>query len=174
MSEAELTDSQLQARGRALSHPLRLRILRVCQEPRTNKELAEIFEMNTGTMLHHVRTLVKAGFLTAEAERSGAQGAREVPYIATGLSWKTPIPRQSRVLVEAFNQEIAALLPEDRPSMAWLGLRLSQEHRDELTQRLRDLAEEFKQRGPDSDGERVSLFFSLHDDRTVPAAEAIS
>ena len=167
MNDTAPTDAELQARGRALSHPLRVRVLRVCQEPHTNKQLAEIFDVNTGTMLHHVRTLVKTGFLAPQPERAGAQGAREVPYLATGLSWKTPIPRASEVLVEVFNQEISALHPEDTPAMAWLGLRLSVEHREELGQRLRDLADEFKERGSDDEGDRVSLFISLHPDRTA-------
>ena len=75
-------------RGRALASPLRLRILRLCRfEARTNKQLAELLGLNPGTMLHHVRTLVKTGFLRAEPERAGVQGAREVPYRATGASW---------------------------------------------------------------------------------------
>ena len=78
---------------RAISSPLRLRVLRLCAfESRTNKELAELLGVNPGTMLHHVRTLVQTGYLAAEPERAGAQGAREVPYRATGLSWRTPMP----------------------------------------------------------------------------------
>ena len=164
---APLSDAEQQARARALSHPLRMRVIRACQEPRTNKELAEIFGVNTGTMLHHVRTLVRTGFLAAQAERAGAQGAREVPYLATGLSWRTPLPQGSRILYDVFAQEVAALEPDDEAVMAWLGLRLNDEHREELAQRLRDLANEFKERGSDDEGERFSLFLSLHPDRTA-------
>ena len=101
------TDPADEARLRALSSPLRLRVLRLCAfESRTNKELAELLGVNPGTMLHHVRTLVQTGFLAAQPERIGAQGAREVPYRATGLSWRTPMPHRSRVLVEVFLQQI--------------------------------------------------------------------
>src|SRR4051794_4556913 len=44
---------------KALSHPLRLRILRLClDEPKTNRELADRLDANPATVLHHVRTLV--------------------------------------------------------------------------------------------------------------------
>lgn len=158
-------DAEALARGRALSSPLRLRVLRLCgYEARTNKELAELLDVNPGTMLHHVRTLVQTGFLAAEAERAGAKGAREVPYRATGLSWRTPLPDGGRVLVDTFLQQIEGLEAEQLRTI-WLGLQLSAEHRDELERRLGELAEEFKQREPDPDGEPVSLFVTLHTDR---------
>ncbi len=106
--------AEAQAMARALSSPLRLRALRLCAfESRTNKELAELLGMNPGTMLHHVRTLVQTGFLEAEPERAGARGAREVPYRATGLSWRTSMPEGRRVLVEMFLQQIEGLAPEE-------------------------------------------------------------
>lgn len=157
-----------QERMRALSSPLRLRVLRLCQEPRTNKELAELLDVNPGTMLHHVRTLVRTGFLEAQADRSGSQGAREVPYRSTGLSWNTPLPRGSRVLFEVFTQQVANLQPDDDMDTTWLGLRLNKQHREELAQRLHDLANEFKERDPDPDGEPYSLFTAFHVDRTSP------
>src|SRR5918993_3780013 len=86
-------DPEAEARIRALSSATRLRVLRLCAfESRTNKELAELLDLNPGTMLHHVRTLVQTGYLAAEPERSGAQGSREIPYRATGLSWRTSMP----------------------------------------------------------------------------------
>ena len=157
-----------EARLRALSSPLRLRVLRLCAfEARTNKELAELLEVNPGTMLHHVRTLVQTGFLRADPERTGAQGAREVPYRATGLSWRTPMPDRSRVLVEVFLQQIEGVEPGDLDT-TWLGLKLNAEHKEELQQRIRDLLEEFKDREPDPDGETYSLFTALHPDLNPP------
>ena len=76
----EDADAESQAKARALSSPLRMRILRLCAfEARTNKELADVLGVNPGTMLHHVRTLVQTDFLAAEPARLGRQGAREVP-----------------------------------------------------------------------------------------------
>jgi DNA-binding transcriptional ArsR family regulator len=163
-------DPVAQARIRALSSPTRLRILRLCAfESRTNKELAELLDLNPGTMLHHVRTLVQTGFLVAEPDRVGAQGAREVPYRATGLSWRTPVPGGSLVMVETFLQQIAGLPPDD-VNTTWLGLKLTDEHKAELERRMLELAQEFKERGPDADGKPYSLFTALHPDLNPPAA----
>ncbi|MEZ3162183.1 winged helix-turn-helix domain-containing protein [Microbacterium sp. BWT-B31] len=157
-----------EARMRALSSPLRLRVLRLCAfEARTNKELAELLGVNPGTMLHHVRTLVQTGFLAAEPERTGAQGAREVPYRATGLSWRTSMPGGSPVLVDVFLQQIQGLAP-DALDITWLGLKLNAEHKAELEQRLYALVQEFKERGPDADGETYSLFTAFHPDENPP------
>ncbi|WP_307785450.1 winged helix-turn-helix domain-containing protein [Microbacterium hibisci] len=157
-------DPEAEARMRALSSPLRLRVLRLCAfEARTNKELAELLGLNPGTMLHHVRTLVQTGYLAAEPERSGAQGAREVPYRATGLSWRTSMPGGSPVLIETFLQQIEGVDPEDLDA-TWLGLKLNAEHKTEFQQRLYELVNEFKERGPDADGDTYSFFSTLHPD----------
>ena len=154
---------------RAISSPLRLRVLRLCAfESRTNKELAELLDVNPGTMLHHVRTLVQTGYLAAEPERAGAQGAREIPYRATGLSWRTSMPSGSRVLVETFLQQIERLDDDDLDT-TWLGLKLNDEHKAELVDRLFDLVSEFKERGPDADGKTYSLFTAFHPDDNPPA-----
>lgn len=157
-------DPEAEARLRALSSPLRLRVLRLCAfEPRTNKELAELLDMNPGTMLHHVRTLVQTGFLAAEPERFGTQGAREVPYRATGASWRAPLPKRSRILVEVFLQQIETVDPSELHT-TWLGLKLSDDHRDEFERRLHELLVEFKERPADPDGETYSVFTAFHPD----------
>ncbi|MBA2554206.1 MAG: winged helix-turn-helix transcriptional regulator, partial [Geodermatophilaceae bacterium] len=70
------------AEARALSSTFRLRILRACLgEPMTNKQIAQRLGRNPATVLHHVRLLVEQGFLAPTAERRGARGAREVPYL---------------------------------------------------------------------------------------------
>jgi DNA-binding transcriptional ArsR family regulator len=155
--------------ARALSSPLRLRVLRLCAfDARTNKEIAELLDVNPGTMLHHVRTLVEAGMLEAQPERIGPRGAREVPYRATGLSWRTEVPGQSVVLVETMRQQLQGVDPED-VRVVWMGLRLNAEHRDELDRRLLELVTEFKERGPDPDGEAASLVIVTHPDLNPPA-----
>lgn len=159
-------DEQAQAEfvARALSSPLRMRILRLCAfDARTNKELAELLGVKPGTMLHHVRTLVEAGMLAPQAERTGTRGAREVPYKATGLSWRTPVPGMSPILIETMRQQLQGVDPEEI-GVIWLGLRLNAEHRAELDRRLTELAVEFKNRGPDADGEAASLVIITHPD----------
>lgn len=162
-------DPEAEARMRALSSPLRLRVLRLCAfESRTNKELAELLGMNPGTMLHHVRTLVQTGYLAAEPERAGAQGAREVPYRATGLSWRTSMPGGSPVLIETFLQQIEGV-PDDELDVTWLGLKINAEHKAEFQRRLYELVNEFKERGADADGATYSFFSTLHPDDNPPA-----
>ena len=65
------------AEARALASALRLRILRVClDEQHTNKEIATVLGMDPATTLHHVRTLLRTGFLAAQPEQRGAQIGR--------------------------------------------------------------------------------------------------
>jgi len=74
--------------ARALAHPLRLRILRLCLDnARTNSELATALGQKPATMLYHVRTLLRTGFLAEEPSRPGPRGTVEKPYRATGKSW---------------------------------------------------------------------------------------
>jgi DNA-binding transcriptional ArsR family regulator len=73
--------------ARALAHPLRVRILRLCLDrARTNAELATALGQRPATTLYHVRTLVRTGFLRAETSRPGPRGTVEKPYRATGKS----------------------------------------------------------------------------------------
>ena len=110
----ESDDADLVAKGRALSSPLRLRILRLClHQSRTNKEIAELLGLNPASSLHHVRTLVRTGFLVAEERRKGRRGATEVPYIASRKSWSTPVDNVAPILIETFLLETRDLPPED-------------------------------------------------------------
>ncbi|PZU44252.1 MAG: ArsR family transcriptional regulator [Microbacterium sp.] len=165
-----MDDHEARAASRALSSPLRMRVLRLCRfEARTNKELADLLEVNPGTMLHHVRTLVDTGFLEAQPERAGAQGAREVPYLATGRSWNAPMDDQVPVLMETVRQQVALADP-DTVQLGWLGLRLNAEHKAELDRRVHDLFAEYKDRAPDADGAPYSLVIITHPDLNPPAA----
>src|SRR6266542_3000990 len=50
--------------------------MRLCLDQElTNKQLAERLGKDPGTLLHHVRILVKAGFLAPGESRNGAHGA---------------------------------------------------------------------------------------------------
>lgn len=158
-------DANQQARARALASPLRMRILRLClHEARTNKELAEELGVNPGSLLHHVRSLVANGFLRAEEPRRGARGAREVPYRATGLSWRQSVPGVGQILLETFLQEIEGLAP-DEINATRLGLKLSPARREELLERFTALFQEYAAQDSDPDGDPISLFFVEHPDR---------
>lgn len=164
-SDGSADDAAALARARALASPVRMRILRLClHEARTNKELADELGLNAGTVLHHVRSLVANGFLRAEEPRRGTRGAKEVPYRATGASWRAArMDNQSQVLLDTFLDEIEGLDPEQLYT-ARLGLKLTAAHRHELLERITDLFNEYVSRGADPDGEPISLFFTEHPD----------
>ncbi|MBM7849204.1 winged helix-turn-helix domain-containing protein [Arthrobacter roseus] len=161
------TDEDVQARGRALSSPVRLRILRLCLHmARTNKEIAERLDLNPATSLHHVRTLLTTGFLAAEESRTGNRGAKEIPYRATGLSWGSKIPDAAPIFVETFLQEIDGLAPTDID--VWrLGVKLNRKNRDEMMGKLREVFEEYAKREADDDGTATSILMAHHLDRTA-------
>jgi DNA-binding transcriptional ArsR family regulator len=165
-AEDEAEEADEQRRARALASPLRMRILRLClHQSRTNQELAEELGLNPGTLLHHVRSLVASGFLAAEQARPGPRGAKEIPYRATGRSWRSGGENLGPMLVQTFLQEIEGLPPED-VQITRLGLKLNEENRKEMSARFLALFEEYKDRGGDADGEPISLMFAEHPDRS--------
>jgi DNA-binding transcriptional ArsR family regulator len=160
----EATDAE----ARALASGLRLRILRLTlDEALTNKEIAEELGRPPASVLHHVRTLVRTGYLRAEEPRRGARGAREVPYRATGKSWYVNSSMGAGSMLDAFLSEIQAV-PEDQRDLARLGLRLSEEDLEEFTQRLYGLLREMHDRPRDPAGRPMSLFVALHPDTSAP------
>jgi predicted ArsR family transcriptional regulator len=154
--------------ARALASALRLRILRVClHEARTNKDIAAILGRDPASVLHHVRTLVRTGFLAAEDERRGSRGSREIPYRATRKSWVVSTPAQDRAMIDTFLEEVA-LVPADEVDSARLGLQLSPADMDEFRDRLRTLLDDFAERPTDPDGQAWSVFLSIHPDPNQP------
>ena len=155
-------DATEQAINRALSSPLRMRILRFClHESHTNREIADEFDLNPGTSLHHVRTLLDTGFLVAEDSRPGKRGATEIPYRATGRSWRTPVPEIGPILVRTFLDEIANV-PADELNVGRLGLKINAATEQELNDRLYAILNEYLQRGPDADGRPMSIMLAMH------------
>ena len=159
---ADMSDSTHQTAARALSSPLRMRILRFClHESRTNREIAAEFDLNPGTSLHHVRTLLDTGFLAAEEPRTGKRGATEIPYIATGRSFGFDVPFIGPVLVQAFLEEIQAVPAEDL-DVSRLGVKLNAESERELHEKLTAVLVEFKERPADHDGRPISIMVATH------------
>ena len=153
------------ADARALASTVRLRILRLClDEPLTNRELAERLGRNPASVLHHVRRLVDRGFLVADPVRRGVRGSREIPYRATGASWRAPrLPGQDRILIDTFLEEVAEADPSTVRTVR-LGLRLDAAGRAELDRRVQDVLDDFAARKPTPGGDPVSLFYAVHDD----------
>lgn len=161
------TDDDLQSKGRALSSPVRLRILRYClHQARTNKDIALHLNLNPATALHHVRTLLNTGFLAAEEPRKGKRGAREVPYRATGLSLGTPVANIGLVLIETFLQEIEGLTPAEI-DVRRLGFKLNDAHRKEMMDRLSEILREYAMQPADPDGTATSIMLAHHRDRSA-------
>jgi len=164
MGERRLaTDEEM----RALASTLRLRILRVCREPRTNREIAAAVARDPASTLHHVRRLVDTGFLAAQPVRRGSRGAREIPYLATGKSWQLSSPGAGRVLLEVFLDEVA-LVPAAELDTSRLGLRLAPEQMAEFRDRLQALLDEFADRPDDPDAPPWSVFLAIHADPNRP------
>lgn len=164
--ETDLADR----RARALSSALRMRILRYCLHvARTNREIAAEFALNPGTSLHHVRTLVDTGFLVAEGSRTGARGAKERPYRATGRSWRTEVPGISAVLVQAFLDDIDGIPPDDIHSWR-MGFLMDDAGLAEFGGELTALIERFRAREPGPGARPVSMFAALHPERSRAAA----
>lgn len=136
--------------AKALGHPLRLRILRLClTRELTNRELADRLDTNPGTVLHHVRTLVDAGLLAAAPVRTGAAGALEKPYRATDESWwldgpLQDMPQGERVSpVAAFTAELDEAGPDAVRTYARFALHLNDEEVAELDRRILAVLDEY-------------------------------
>lgn len=152
-----------------MAHPLRLRILRAClHDDLTNKEIADRLGKDPATILHHVRLLVRTGFLAPQEVRAGNRGALEKPYRATGRSWNLKVSRagDDRVVqlasIDAFREEFADAGPDAEITSARMGLKLDDERLEELASRIRALVEEYAEAPPDDDGRRYGFFVALH------------
>lgn len=154
---------------KAMANPLRLRILRLClHDARTNKEIADRLGKDPATTLHHVRMLVRTGFLAADPVRSGERGALEKPYRATGKSWNLSITRpedqatEMLAVLDAVREEVIEAGPDRWLTGARLGLRLSDSSAAELSERIDALVQEYAARPGDDDGVLHGLFVNLH------------
>jgi predicted ArsR family transcriptional regulator len=153
---------------KAMAHPLRLRILRLClHEALTNKQIADHLQMNPATVLHHVRLLAETGFLEVDEVRSGARGALEKPYRATGKSWTLSVSREEDliarlVVVDALRGELDEAGPDDMLVLARMGLKLSQAAIAELEDRLEAIIRELSETDDDPDGDTYGFFVALH------------
>lgn len=155
-----------EAEARALASATRLRILRLClSEALTNKEIAGRLGRHPATVLHHVRTLVDTGFLAAGPARRGVRGAREVPYRATGKSWRMegaggPGAARDPALA-AFLEEVAAA-GEERLESTRIGLRVGPEELAEFRDRLQALLDDFAARPLQPGAPPWSVYIGMH------------
>jgi len=154
--------------AKALASSLRLRILRICLgEGHTNKEIAGILGRDPASTLHHIRTLVRTGFLQPQPERRGTRGAREIPYLATKKSWRLSTPAMDRSMLDAFLEEVA-LVPAAELDTTRMGLRLPAAGMAEFRTRLHGLLDDFASRPEDPSAPAWSVFLIVHPDPNRP------
>ncbi|HSK22039.1 MAG TPA: helix-turn-helix domain-containing protein [Egicoccus sp.] len=138
------------AEAKAVAHPLRIRILRLCgQRELTNKELADRLGKSPGTVLYHVRQLLEAGLLVPAEVRSGASGALEKPYRSTGATWwlEDPLsdagPAAAMLPIQAFYDELREVGPEALHATARFMLHLSDDDLREFERRILAILDEY-------------------------------
>ncbi len=155
--------------ARALAHPLRVRILRLClDEELTNKQIADRLGKDPATVIHHVRTLVSTGFLAAGAVRAGASGALEKPYRATGKSWTLDIGEldeevgEGVAMVEAFRDELLESGAQSVEALSRFSVTLTEPSLEELVSRLKGIAEEYGNRPPEEGGKPYGVLLGVH------------
>ncbi len=157
--------------AKALASSLRLRILRICLgEAHTNKEISATLGRNPASTLHHVRTLVRTGFLAPQEEQRGVRGAREIPYLATRKSWRLSTPPADRAMLTAFFEEVSQV-PATEVDASRLGLRLSPADLEEFRGRIAALLDEFARRPDDPGSPAWSVFYALHPDPNRPSVQ---
>jgi DNA-binding transcriptional ArsR family regulator len=155
------------AEASALASGIRLRIIRLTfGEALTNKELAARLDKDPATTLYHVRKLADAGFLTAQQPRRGARGAKEIPYLSTGLSWHVSAPGDvvDQAMLEAYLAEVGELEAGDLDQTR-LVVDVTEDDREEFRRRLADLLEEFRTRRPGPAGERLAIYVATYPSR---------
>ncbi|MBB4684984.1 ArsR/SmtB family transcription factor [Amycolatopsis jiangsuensis] len=161
--------SSTEAEAAALASGIRLRIIRLTSfEAMTNKELARRLGRDPATTLHHVRRLVDTGFLIPQEVRRGARGAKEIPYLSTGLSWELandpPEAAVGEAMLEAFLAELAEADPAEVDASR-LVVKLAPEAVGELRDRLSELLDEFRDRAPDPAADRTAIYVSIYPGR---------
>lgn len=153
------------AEARALAHPLRLRIIRLClDEALTNRQIADRLGEQPATVLYHVRTLVKTGFMLAQAERRGRRGAREIPYRSTRKSWGLSLPPDlagNMAVIDAARAEMVEAGPDGVLQLVRLGIRLRPRQLEDIDRRLAELVNEALA-SDDPEGEPIGILLAVH------------
>lgn len=154
------------AQARALSSPIRLRILRLClHDELTNQQLAARLGCDPSTLHYHARILVDAGILERAEPRHGPTGALEKPYRSTGRSWTLDIGTDNAdaavAMVDAFRAELAEAGPKSIRSSSRFVLHLDDRIREEMLERIQALLDEYEATDDERRAERQPRFGGL-------------
>ncbi len=155
-----------EAETAALASAVRLRIIRMTRlEALTNAQLAELLGRDPATTLHHVRTLVRHGFLTAQPVRRGARGAKEIPYRSTDLSWSLEgagaDPALAEAVLAAYLDEVTAVGVEALKQTR-LVVRLDPTEVEALQAELDAVVQRYADRPDAPGGEAVAVYLSVY------------
>lgn len=155
------------AEAAALASSVRLRIIRLtARRALTNKEIAQRLGKDPATTLYHVRKLVATGFLAAQPERTGARGAKEIPYLGTGLSWRLGDKADFRdhineAMLAAYLEEVADV-GTARLHQSRMVAELDAADLAEFTRRVHDLLDELAARPGKPAGQEVGIYVSWY------------
>lgn len=133
----------------------------------TNLELATALDEAPGTVLHHVRTLVRTDFLRQEATRPGPRGTTEKPYRATGKSWWLEHAMDAgngavrHAVLEAVAVEIDEAGPDATVEGVRMAIRLKPEQLDSVLRHIRSLIEECDE-ADSPEGDPYAMLLLLH------------
>ncbi len=137
------------AQAKALSSPVRLRILRLCLDDElTNQQLAKRLDVDPSTMLYHARILVESGFLEGVPPRRNATGALEKPYRSTGLSWTLDLGdghhSVTQAMLDAFNAELTEAGVDSIESSSRFVFHLDATERADMMTRIQSILDEYE------------------------------
>ncbi|PRY30355.1 ArsR/SmtB family transcription factor [Umezawaea tangerina] len=147
----------------ALASAVRLRIIRLTyRDALTNKEIAERLDKDPATTLHHVRKLVATGFLEAQPARSGNRGAKEIPYLSTGLSWRLDDVGLSSGTAEAILQAYLGEVADVGPTALEQTRLIVKIDPAELKRRLYSLMEELAAHPVDPEAPGTAIYLAVY------------
>jgi DNA-binding transcriptional ArsR family regulator len=167
-------------RLRALSHPLRLRILAlVAGPPMSSAELARELDMSHAAVSFHVRQLVAAGYLELAETRSvrGGQERRYRQRVIRGSEW---VPEDSRLMVSAIAEELTRRVADGSETWKlfadaemWIDREVWDDVRGRIAVAMKDLDDAAA--APHTDGtvhvSGTTLFFELDESRQAPPGQ---
>jgi DNA-binding transcriptional ArsR family regulator len=180
---SSITPTPLQLR--ALTHPVRLRILGILRTegPTTATALAERLGLNTGATSYHLRQLAQHGFIVDDEERgNGRERWWKAAHASTRTEWepadaepelKETVDAYLQTVVVVYSQMLQAAieerstLPEEWRNSSTISdyrCRLRPEQARRLIDRVSELVEEFERAeeldADDPDGLPYSVIFA--------------
>jgi hypothetical protein len=166
MSAAPGRRPATEAEAAVLASTVRLRIIRMTRvEPLTNAQIAALLGRDPATTLHHVRRLVRHGFLQPQPARRGARGAKEIPYRATDLSFHLDGaahgPAVGEAVLRAYLDEVGAV-GIGAVEQGRLVVRLDPDGVTALRADLEALLQRWAARPEAPGGEAVAIYLSMY------------